>query len=74
MRHYLEINEVVGNVKERRPNSIIYIISDHGMEHMEPKKDSCGMHSNHGFFSSNTGETIEKPIQFYDLISKHKNG
>ena len=72
MGHYLEINDVVGNVKERRPNSIIYIISDHGMELIAPH--SCGMHSDHGFFSSNTGETIEKPFQFYDLISKHKNG
>jgi hypothetical protein len=74
MKHYLEINELVGDIKERCLNSIIYIISDHGMERMEPKKSSWGMHSDHGFFSSNTGERIEKPLQFYDLISKHKNG
>ena len=74
MKHYLEINEVAGKVKEIYPKSIIYIISDHGMERMEEKKSSWGMHSNYGFFSSNTGEIIEKPFHLYDLLSKHKNG
>ena len=73
MKHYLEINEVVGIVKEQYPNSIIYIASDHGMERMEPKKSSWGMHSDHGFFSSSTGETIDRPFKLYDLISKHKS-
>ncbi len=73
MKHYLEINEFVGIVKERCPTSIIYIISDHGMERMEPKKTSWGMHSDHAFFSSSTGETIEKPSKLYDLISKHES-
>lgn len=73
MKHYLEINEVVGKVKESCPTSIIYIISDHGMERMEPKTSAWGMHSHHGFFSSNTGETIGKPFHLYDLISKHRS-
>lgn len=74
MRHYLEINEVVGIVKESCPTSKIYIISDHGMESMEPKPTSWGMHSHHGFFSSNTGEKIGKPFHLYDLISKQRTG
>ena len=53
------------------PSSLIYIISDHGMERIEQKKSSWGAHSDHAFFSSNTGETIEKPSQLYELISKH---
>jgi len=71
MKHYLDINEVVGRVKETRPDSIIYVISDHGMK---PSKGILGTHSNHAFFSSNSGETIEKPFQLYNLISKHKSG
>ena len=74
MKHYLEINELVGKVKESCPNSIIYVISDHGMERMEPKKSSWGMHSDRAFFSSSTGETIDKPFHLHDLISKHKSG
>ena len=73
MKHYLEINEVVGKVKECCPNSIIYIISDHGMERMDQKKSSWGMHSGHGFFSSSNGEKINRPYELYDLISKHKS-
>jgi len=70
MKYYLEINNVVGKVKEMFPNSIIYVISDHGMEAF---KGNWGMHSDHAFFSSNTGETIEKPFNLYDLISKYKS-
>lgn len=73
MKHYLEINEVVGVIKESCPNSIIYIVSDHGMERMEPKKSSWGMHSDHGFFSSSTGEKINRPFKLYELISTHKS-
>ena len=73
MKHYLEMNEVAGKVKKSCPGAIIYILSDHGMERMEPKKNAWGMHSNHAFFSSSNGEKIEKPYQFYDLISKHKS-
>ena len=59
MKHYLEINELVGKVKGSCPSSIIYVISDHGMERRELRKKSpWAMHSDHGFFSSNTGESI----------------
>jgi hypothetical protein len=70
MNYYLEINEVVGKVKEKCNDSRTYVISDHGME---PYKGIWGMHSDHAFFSSNTGETIDKPLQLYNLILKHKN-
>jgi hypothetical protein len=73
MKHYLEINEVVGIVKESNPLSNIYIISDHGMEEMEPKSTSWGMHSRHGFFSSSTGEKISKPFHLYNLITTQRS-
>lgn len=69
MKYYLEINELIGEVIERFPNSLIYIISDHGMELF---KGGWGMHSNYGFFSNNTGEIIKKPYDLYDLILKYK--
>jgi len=69
MNYYMELNGVVGEVKEKCPDSYIYVISDHGMK---PYKGIWGMHSDHAFFSSNTGETIGKPFQLYDLILKYK--
>ena len=54
MKHYLEINELVGKIKESYPSSTVYIISDHGMQRIESKKRSWGMHTDYGFFSSNT--------------------
>lgn len=70
MKFYLEINEVVGKIRERYTSSCIYVISDHGMD---PTKSGCGDHSDHGFFSSNTGERIDKPYQLYNLVLKHKS-
>ena len=69
MKYYLEINEVIGKVRERCRKSCIYVVSDHGMEAV---KGGWGMHSDHAFFSSNTGERIDKPFHLYDLISKHR--
>jgi len=69
MNYYLEINELVGKVVSHFRDSCIYIISDHGMKLF---KGRWGKHSNHGFFSSNTGETIEKPYDLYNLILKYK--
>ena len=62
----------VGQVKEIYPSSIIYVISDHGMEKIRPNL-SWGDHSRYAFFSSNTGETIDKPYQLHDLFLKHGN-
>ena len=73
MKHYLEINSLIGKVKNICPKSKLYIVSDHGMEKMDPKNTSWGMHSDHAFFSSNTGETIEKPFQLYNLVKNQSN-
>ena len=69
MKYYLEINNVVGEVKARDNNSNIYVVSDHGMEEVER---GWGMHNNYAFFSSNTGEKINKPVQFFNLIKQYK--
>lgn len=70
MNYYLEINELAGCIRSKFSDSNIYIISDHGMEAV---KGRYGMHSDYGFFSSNTGETIEKPFNLYDLLLKYKS-
>lgn len=70
LKYYLEINSLAGKVKEMCPDSIIYIISDHGMQPVEPGS-KWGIHSDYGFFSSNTGELISKPFHLYDLLLKH---
>lgn len=70
MKYYFEINSLVLKVKKLCPKSIIYIISDHGMESM---KEGWGQHSNHGFFSSNTGELIKKPQDLFYLVSSKQN-
>ncbi len=69
MNIYLEINQQVGNIVNLFSDSLIYIISDHGMELF---RGAWGLHSNYGFFSSNTGELIKKPYDLYDLLLKHK--
>lgn len=68
MNYYLELNNLVGKVKKKCPHSIVYVVSDHGME----SGQVYWYHSTHAFFSSNTGETIEKPTQLYDLIRNHR--
>ncbi len=69
MKYYLEINNVVGEIKARDNNSNIYVVSDHGMEEVER---GWGMHNDYAFFSSNTGEKINKPTQFFSLIKQYK--
>jgi len=66
--YYLEINNVIGKVIDSYPNARIYIISDHGMKRTKVK---WGLHSDHAFFSSNTKESIKKPIDIYNLILKN---
>lgn len=67
MRYYFEINNLVKKIKEYVPDSIIYIISDHGMEE---GKYNWGNHSGYGFFSSNTGELIKKPKDLFYLVKE----
>jgi hypothetical protein len=69
MDYYLEINNLVGKIINYYQESYIYIISDHGME---LAWGGWGMHSNKGFFSSNTGEKIKKPYDLYNLVLKYK--
>ena len=45
----------------------VFIISDHGMALYDGIPD----HSHNGFFSSNTGELIEKPHELYGLLRRH---
>jgi hypothetical protein len=70
MKYYLEINKLVGEIKRNNPDSKIFVISDHGMEEVER---GWGMHSDYAFFSSNSGEKILKPTDFYNLILKYRN-
>jgi len=69
MNYYMEINQLVGKIKSQFKDSKIYVISDHGMKLI---KAGWGMHSNYGFFSSNTGEKINKPYDLFNLVLKHK--
>lgn len=69
MNKYLEVNSVVGKVKKRldlEGEDILYVVSDHGMKLLGRRGD----HSNYGFFSSSTGETIQKPYELYHIIKK----
>jgi len=67
---YLELNSLAKTVKEQLGDKdILYIVSDHGMI---PIKDHPrgGDHSDHGFFSSNTGELIQKPQDLFYLLKR----
>jgi len=70
MKFYMEINTLVGEVKKNYNSYPIYVVSDHGMEEVER---GWGMHSDYAFFSSNTGEQINKPTELFDLILNYKN-
>lgn len=73
MNLYIELNKLVKDVKSRlEDEDIIYIISDHGMEPV-PGDPRGGNHSDHGFFSSNTGELIRKPQDLFYLIVEKGN-
>ena len=66
----MELNNLVKSIEEKiDDNDILYIASDHGMV---PVKDDPrgGDHSDHGFFSSNTGELIQKPQDLFYLIKR----
>lgn len=68
MNLYFELNELVKEVSERLEESdVLYVISDHGMEPISGDPRG-GNHSDHGFFSSNTGEIVEKPQDLFKLV------
>lgn len=62
----MAVEEVVQTVKDSQPNAVIYVISDHGMT----IHDGIPDHSLNGFFSSSTGELIDKPFDLYTLIRR----
>lgn len=68
---YLEVNTLVGEIRNmlNLKQDVLYIISDHGMKLLGNRGD----HSNYGFFSSSTGETIKKPYEIYYLIKRRLN-
>jgi len=67
---YMELNNLVKIVKEKMSDKdILYIISDHGMVPVKGHPRG-GDHSDHGFFSSNTGELIQKPQDLFYLIKE----
>ncbi|NJE46080.1 hypothetical protein E3E35_01375 [Thermococcus sp. GR7] len=74
MNLYFDVNKLVKEVSEKLDEGdVLYIISDHGMEPI-PGDPRGGDHSDHGFFSSNTGELIEKPQDLFRLVvSKSKS-
>lgn len=70
MNLYIDLNKLVKEVSERiEKGDVVYIISDHGMEPI-PGDPRGGDHSDHGFFSSNTGELIKKPQDLFKLVVK----
>lgn len=74
MNVYLDLNKLARNVSEKLDeDDVLYIISDHGMEPI-PGDPRGGDHSDHGFFSSNTGELIKKPQELFELVVKRAEG
>jgi len=67
MKYYLQLNQLVGSVQQKCPDSTIYVISDHGMKY---EKNAVWWHSDHAFFSSNNGEIISKPTDLYNIVLK----
>ncbi|WP_148267284.1 alkaline phosphatase family protein [Thermococcus cleftensis] len=74
MNLYFDLNKLAKLVSEKLDEGdVLYIISDHGMEPV-PGDPRGGDHSDHGFFSSNTGELIGKPQELFDLVVKRAEG
>ena len=74
MNVYFDLNKLVKNVSEKLDeDDVLYIISDHGMEPI-PGDPRGGDHSDHGFFSSSTGELIGKPQELFGLVVKRAEG
>ena len=67
MMLYMEINNLVKDIKDIAKDAYLYIVSDHGM--MLDQETKRGVHSNYGFFS-NTGELIKKPQDLYHLLKE----
>jgi hypothetical protein len=59
---YHAIDEKIGEIQRRIPQSVILIVSDHGMQR--------GLHTRTGFYSLNTHLNLNSPkiTEFYDII------
>lgn len=67
---YLVAEDLVKKTKARiSDDTFLLIVSDHGMKQF--KKTPYGLHSNHGFYSSNIklGLHYPKITEFYDIIT-----
>jgi len=67
MKLALETQRIVKKVHQKCRNAIVYVVSDHGMQII----DNIADHSDHGFFSSNTGDLIKKPQDLYYLLRRN---
>ena len=68
MDYYIRVNRLAADIMQKlNETDKLYIISDHGMRAV----GEGGLQSNHGFFSSSTGETIKKPQELYSLLKKN---
>lgn len=73
LKVYIDLNRMVKEVCDWiGDDGAVYVISDHGMVLVKSSASGYfGEHSDHGFFSSSTGEIIRKPQDLYYLI-RHK--
>lgn len=64
-KKYKEVNEFVGEIKEKYSPNLLIVVSDHGA-------DMKGGHSKHGFYSANKKLGLKNPhiTDFYDIIMK----
>lgn len=68
---YLELSDLVTNILKKVPeNTLIFLISDHGIDF------DSGFHSNHGFFSCNKKLNLKNPQikELKDIIETHLEG
>lgn len=62
-----ELNRLARDISRRlEKGDCLYIVSDHGMKPL----GRFGDHTRSGFFSSNTGELIQKPTELYHLLRR----
>jgi hypothetical protein len=65
---YKEIDEFINQINQRVDDTLILIVSDHGIEQLD--KTPFGKHSDHAFYSTNMRLGLDKPkiTDFYDII------
>ena len=77
-RVYGMVDSLIGEIREKAPEAVILLLSDHGMKPLEGHRHA-GRHSDHGFYSSSYPLGLEKPSitdlhwAVVDLIEKLAN-